>query len=178
MRVIAGSLGGRRLITPSGSRTRPTSELVRGAMFNSLVARGEIEGAVVADLFAGSGALGIEALSRGAAEAVFVDSSRAAVAAIDANLASLGLDATVIDDTVERWVGSGARAARALDVVLADPPYDWDGWNDLLGTLATLPARLVVAEAAGELAHPAWRVVVVGRYGDTVVTQLAQRGAS
>ena len=173
MRVIAGSRGGRRLASPAGTRTRPTSDLVRGAIFNSLTARGEVEGAVVADLFAGSGALGIEALSRGAAEAVFVDSSRAAARTIAANLAALDLRGTVLTQKVERW-----HAGRPLDLVLADPPYEWDGWDTLLGMLASFPASLVVAEAAFEVAHPGWEVVGVGRYGDTVVTQLRHRGAA
>ena len=88
MRVIAGEFGGRRLRTPRGEATRPTSERVREAVFSML---GEIAGARVLDLFAGSGALGIEALSRGAASAVFVDSDRDAIRAVDRNLEKLRL---------------------------------------------------------------------------------------
>jgi len=91
MRVLAGTLRGRRLAVPAGQSTRPTSGLVRGSVFNSLAAQGALEGARVADLFAGSGALGIEALSRGAAGVVFVERDRAAARTIAANLESLGL---------------------------------------------------------------------------------------
>ena len=176
MRVIGGTFGGRRLVTPRGQKTRPTSELVRGAIFNSLVARGVIEDATVADLFAGSGALGIEAMSRGAREVVFVDSSREAAHAITANLEALGVAATVVQDKVERWASAPDRAA--LDVILADPPYGWGGWDDLLEILVTFPAGFVVAEAERPIEHAGWDVVGVGHHGDTVVTQLAQRGAS
>src|SRR6185295_14611285 len=88
MRIVGGSLGGRVLRAPAGRATRPTSEKVREAVFNIL---GDVEGASVLDLFAGSGALGIEALSRGAAHATFVDAGRPALATIRANLDELGL---------------------------------------------------------------------------------------
>jgi 16S rRNA (guanine966-N2)-methyltransferase len=174
VRVIAGTHGGRRLRTPKGADTRPTSELIRGAIFNSLDAQGVVEGAVVADLFAGSGALGIEALSRGAARAVFVDASRAATAAIAANLQDLQMHGTVVTDKVERWV---QRSPTPCDIVFADPPYRWESWTELLGVLATFPAALVVAESDTELAHDDWRVTGVSRHGGTVVTQLRPRGA-
>ncbi len=174
MRVVAGAVGGRRLAVPPGQRTRPTSDLVRGAVFNSLVARGELEDTVVADLFAGSGALGIEALSRGAARAVFVEHDRGAAAVITANLAALGLtDRAVVEVMpVERWEPAG------VDVVLADPPYDWAGWAELLDRLAPLADVLVVAEAATPVQADGWEVVAVKRYGGTVVSQLRPRGAN
>jgi 16S rRNA (guanine966-N2)-methyltransferase len=174
VRVIAGVLGGRRLVAPPGVRTRPTSELVRGAIFNSLSARGVLEDAVVVDLFAGSGALGIEALSRGAKEVVFVESDRGAVATITKNLDNLGVSAVIANTTVERWV-RGRHAA--TDIALADPPYHWDGWPDLLRALATFPTALIVAEAESELADPGCEVVGVSHHGDTVVTLLRPRGA-
>ncbi|MFN2506284.1 MAG: RsmD family RNA methyltransferase, partial [Acidimicrobiales bacterium] len=94
MRVVAGLAGGRRLQAPEGRSIRPTSERVREAVFASLGSLGAVQGARVLDLFAGSGALGIEALSRGARSATFVDSDLRAVAAIRANLAAVGLVGT------------------------------------------------------------------------------------
>src|SRR5690348_13221449 len=91
MRVVAGTAGGRRLRAPKGTTIRPTSDRVRESIFNSLQSMDAIEGAAVADLFAGTGALGIEALSRGAASAIFVDEDRAAAALIRDNLAATGL---------------------------------------------------------------------------------------
>ncbi|HVY44643.1 MAG TPA: 16S rRNA (guanine(966)-N(2))-methyltransferase RsmD, partial [Minicystis sp.] len=123
MRVIAGALGGRRLVAPPGRATRPTSDRVREAVFSAL---GDVEGAVVLDLFAGTGALGIEALSRGAAHATFVENARASLAALRENLAALGLGATssVIAQPAARAVASLAGApGPAFDLVLVDPPY-------------------------------------------------------
>src|ERR687892_855757 len=91
VRVVGGSARGRTLVAPPGGRTRPTSDRVREAIFNALWSRGAVEGARVADLFAGSGALGVEALSRGAAHATFVDSDRAARAAIHRNVETCGV---------------------------------------------------------------------------------------
>ncbi len=174
MRVVAGIVGGRHLATPPGRGTRPTSELVRAAIFNSLEARGVLPGATVVDLFAGSGALGVEALSRGAARAVFVEADRRAARVIEANLAALGLAdrAEVHAVPVERW------EPVAADVVLADPPYGWDGWDDLLDRLRPLGDVLVVAEADHQLAGDGWEVVASKRHGGTVVTQLRPRGAT
>lgn len=168
MRVVAGELGGRRLATPPGHATRPTSELVRAAIFNSLETRGLVAGAVVADLFAGSGALGIEALSRGAARAVFVESDRRAIRTIETNLAALGLSgrAVVRPVPVERW------GPEPVDLVLADPPYGWDRWESLLGALVTFPQVLVVAESDHEVTAEGWSVAASKRHGGTVVTQL------
>ena len=175
VRVVAGSLGGRRLATPPGAATRPTSELVRAAIFNGLAARGLLDGAEVADLFAGSGALGIEALSRGAAHAQFVEHDRRAAAIISRNLdASAWPTApTVHIATVERWV-----PPPVLDVVLADPPYAWDGWDGLLARLAMFPEVIVIAESDREVAADGWRVLAAKRHGGTVVTQLRPRGAN
>ena len=92
MRVISGEFGGRRLVTPEGDTTRPTTDKVRQAVFNSLASMGVLEGAVVADLFDGSGALGIEAVSRGAEKCVFVERDRAALIALRENIATLGIE--------------------------------------------------------------------------------------
>jgi 16S rRNA (guanine966-N2)-methyltransferase len=120
VRVVAGELRGRRLVAPAGSATRPTADRVREALFSIL---GDVSGLRVLDLYAGSGALGIEALSRGAAEAVFVDSSQAAVTAIRRNLSELGLDAGVQRRDALAYL-AGAAGGPAYDLVFADPPYD------------------------------------------------------
>ena len=167
-------------MVPTGPGTRPTSELVREAVFNSLEARGLVLGAVVADLFAGSGALGIEALSRGAATVVFVESSRRAARAISENMTALGLTGRALlrPVTVERWLvercerASDAEPPERLDLALVDPPYSWDGWETLLGGLAACGTGLVVAESDRPVAAPGWDVVALKRHGGTVVTQL------
>ncbi len=120
MRVVAGRLGGRNLFAPRGASTRPTSDRVREAVFSIL---GDIEGARVLDLYAGSGAMAIEALSRGAAEATLVDSAAAAVAAIRRNLRSLELRAEVRQQSVEGFLQTARKAGRQYDLVFVDPPY-------------------------------------------------------
>jgi 16S rRNA (guanine(966)-N(2))-methyltransferase RsmD len=119
MRVIAGHLGGRRLAAPSGRTTRPTSDRVREALFSIL--GDAVRDAAVLDLFAGSGALGIEALSRGAAAATFVESSNTALKVLAANLANLGLEATIARGDALRWLRG---VADDYDLVFLDPPYE------------------------------------------------------
>ena len=121
MRVIAGRFKGRRLVPPPGSDTRPTSDRVREAVFAML--NQHFAGGEVLDLFAGSGALGIEALSRGAADAVFVDSDRRAVAAIERNLEALGIDARVERRDALSFLRHAAAEGRRFGVVFVDPPY-------------------------------------------------------
>src|SRR6202034_3811578 len=124
MRVIAGRLGGRRLSAPRGRTTRPTSDRVREALFSML---GPIDGTSVLDLFAGTGALGIEALSRGAAKALFVERDAAAVAALKGNLARLELGEPQARVRVGEALAAlrSARSAReTYDLVFVDPPYD------------------------------------------------------
>lgn len=121
MRVIAGSLGGRRLVGPRGTAARPTSDRVREALFSIL---GEVAGDAVLDLFAGSGALGIEALSRGAATATFVDSAAGSVAAVRANVGALGLEGVEVRRADARaFLRDARRAKRQYDLVFLDPPY-------------------------------------------------------
>jgi 16S rRNA (guanine966-N2)-methyltransferase len=120
LRIVAGTRGGRRIETPPGRSTRPTSDRVREALFAIL---GPIDDAHVLDLYAGSGALGIEALSRGAASATFVDSDARAVATIRANLESLDLDGQVQRRDAFAWLRSAASASQAFGLVFADPPY-------------------------------------------------------
>ena len=128
-----------------------------------------VEGATVLDLFAGSGALGIEALSRGARSAVFVDDDRNALAAVEANLQVLGPVASRA--AVRRGDAVVyARDAEPVDIVFADPPYAWEDWPALLSAL-TGRAGLVVAESDREQeGGPAWETVKIKRYGSTVVT--------
>ena len=150
MRIIAGTHRGRRIAAPKGRATRPTSDRVRENAFNLI---GPVDGADVLDLFAGSGALGLEALSRGAASAVFVESDRDACRAINANLDALGLHATVLCQDVLRAV---AAERRAYDLVLCDPPYDYDH-RRLEQRLAALvaPDGLLVYESSSRADAPA-----------------------
>jgi 16S rRNA (guanine966-N2)-methyltransferase len=120
MRVVAGSFRGRGLVAPRGALTRPTSDRVREALFAIL---GSVEGDRVLDLFAGSGALAIEALSRGALEAVLVDSSAAAVAAIRRNLRAVGVEAEVRHQDALAYLRRAFRHSRLYDLVFLDPPY-------------------------------------------------------
>jgi 16S rRNA (guanine966-N2)-methyltransferase len=118
VRIVGGSHKGARIYAPKGRDTRPTSDRVREAIFAIL---GSVEGARVLDLFAGSGALGLEALSRGAASAVFVESDPVAVKAIERNLEKLGLEGRIVRSDVVRDV---ARTDERYDVVFVDPPYE------------------------------------------------------
>ncbi len=145
MRVIAGELRGRRIVAPKGTVTRPTSDFVREAAFNLI---GPVDGASVLDLYAGSGALGIEALSRGAERALFVDSSREACRTIGANLAALGLKATVLCQDAPRAL---ATERRPYDLILADPPYTFVAYD----RLAPQFARLLAADGLAVLQTPA-----------------------
>ena len=168
MRVIAGEFGGRRLVAPTGTTTRPTTDKVRQAVFNSLHSMGVLEGAVVADLYAGSGALGIEALSRGAEKCTFVERDRSALHALRDNLAALDIEdrCTVHATDVLAWVP----AMRHVDIVLVDPPYAFDGWEKLL-TLIDVP--LLVAESDDPIDPiDGWSLVRARQYGRTWVTLL------
>ena len=166
MRVVSGVARGRKLQAPAGQSTRPTSDRVREATFNALHSMGAVEEATVVDLYAGSGAMGIEALSRGAASATFVDDDAKAVAAVKANLAATGLEGTVVRDDVLRWL---QRVPTRFDLALLDPPYalDDEGWAAVLGAL---DAEVAVLESGREVALPEpWRVLRSKRYGGTVV---------
>jgi 16S rRNA (guanine966-N2)-methyltransferase len=125
VRVIAGSARGRRLVVPEGDDVRPTKDMVREALFSALDARGAIVDAYVLDLYAGSGALAIEALSRGAERATLVERNRRAIEAINANIDALGFDdrARVIAADAARMLGSSVAADAPFDLVFVDPPY-------------------------------------------------------
>jgi len=125
VRIIAGEKKGHRIAAPKGLSTRPTSDFVRETAFNLI---GPVDGAAVLDVFAGSGALGLEALSRGAERATFVESDRDACRTINANLDKLRLNATVLCQDAVRAL---ATERSTYDLVLADPPYDYDGLDRL-----------------------------------------------
>ena len=166
MRVVAGEFKGRRLVAPRGRRTRPTADRVREALFSML---GDVSGARVLDLYAGSGALGIEALSRGAESAVFVERDRAALAALERNLEATGAPGEVRRQDVARFL---ARQEGTFDLVFCDPPYD--GAPAIAATLAAaLPeildedARIVTeSDKRNPLVLPL-PLVVERSYGDT-----------
>ena len=199
MRVVGGEWKGRRLAAPPGRATRPTSDKVREAVFGILAAlpearlagalaaapaeaavpAGPLAGHVVLDLFSGSGALGIEALSRGALSCAFVENDRGALRAIRANLERLGLAASprvrVVPGDVRRALQADARRGARNTLVFADPPYaQYDAVRPALLRLL-LPvlapqAVLVVETAAGTAAALPWTVLREKRYGDTRVT--------
>ena len=155
-------------MTPPGNDTRPTTDKVRQAVFNALDSAGLLDGATVIDLFAGSGALGIEALSRGAATCTFVERDRSAVEALRTNLATLGLEGrsrVVVGDAATFGSQIGA-----VDLALVDPPYKFEAWEALL---AGLGAADVIAESDREIPAPeGWEQVRARRYGRTFITWL------
>lgn len=176
-RIIAGELRGRRLRVP-GEGTRPTSDRVRESVFNILDARFDLDGLWVLDLYAGSGALGIEAVSRGAAGATFVDSARKAAAVIGANVQVCGIasSTTVLTRPVSAYLSSPPE--RKYDLVFSDPPYAVDASalsEDLTRLAATRLAEdaLVVVERSARSTGRIWpagfEVLVDKNYGDTRV---------
>ncbi len=200
MRVVAGIAGGRRIQTPAGRQLRPTSERVREAVFSSLWSLGVLDGARVLDLFAGSGAMGIEALSRGAGSATFVEADPVAAKTIEANLAATGLGAADSTEREPKRSGgpqlprtterepkrSGGPQLPRTRVVHADVARFLDdpgGWYDLAfadppyaftdwpSVLGRLPADLGVLESRREVdPGTGWMIVRSARYGGTVVT--------
>jgi 16S rRNA (guanine966-N2)-methyltransferase len=178
MRIVAGLAKGRRLASP-GPGTRPTSDRVREALFSSLEASVRLDGARVLDLFAGTGAVGLEALSRGASVAVLVESSRAALDVLRRNVAAVDLaGAEAVASTVERYLAGAPD--HPFDVVFADPPYGLDD-TKLVGSLAPLadprwlaPDAVVIVERSARDVPLGWAddfLTPVGerRYGDTVL---------
>jgi 16S rRNA (guanine(966)-N(2))-methyltransferase RsmD len=141
MRIIAGTHRGQRLVAPKGVDTRPTGDRVREAAFNLI---GPVDGASVLDLFAGSGAMGLEALSRGAGRVVFVESDGAAVRSIEQNLDRLRLRGTILHQDAGRALLDEARAGRRYDLVLVDPPYEM--YLDLQPSLAGSLTRVLADE--------------------------------
>jgi 16S rRNA (guanine966-N2)-methyltransferase len=186
-RIVGGVAGGRQLEVPAGG-TRPTSDRVREALFSTLDTLTDLAGARVLDLYAGSGAVGLEAASRGAAHVALVDSGREAGLALRRNADVVGQPGIEIHRmSVESFLaGAGAGAAtasasvRGYDVVFVDPPYA-ESDDALAGVLTALvdpfdllsPAAIVVVERAAKTAAPSWPIVIQPiknrRYGDTVL---------
>ncbi len=160
-------------MAPDGTSTRPTTDRVREAIFNSLGSAGLLDGALVADLFAGSGAIGIEALSRGADRCVFVERDRAALHALNDNL-----DALDLRDRSKVLASDAMSVAATIDadIIFADPPYDFDAWAELLGRVT---ADVVIAESGSTVAAPhGWEVTREKKYGRTRVTFLERVDAA
>lgn len=171
MRVIAGEHRGRRLSAPATDATRPVMDRVKESLFSSIAA--EVPGAVVLDLYAGAGSFGIEAMSRGAERVTFVESGRAALEALRANLSELGIDAEVVASKVEVWL---AHTAGKWDLVFCDPP--WPDPSDVLTErLEALEPRLtddatvVITRRTGdEIPEPAgYAISDVRAHGGTTI---------
>lgn len=182
-RIIGGSAGGRSIRTPTGDATRPTTDRVREALFSILQSRvGSLQGLTVLDLYAGSGAIGLEAASRGASRVTLVEKDRRTAGLVRRNADDLGLDVSVVAAPVARFLAGGADAAgavgTAVDVVFADPPYPLssaavaadltalaDGW--------LAPTALVVVERSARDRTWAWpdgyEELDRRRYGETVL---------
>ncbi len=180
-RIIGGAAGGRRLQTPTGPRTRPTSDRVREALFSRLEHLGALDGAHVLDLYAGSGALGLEAASRGAATVTLVETDRRAAGVARGNVAVVAHPGVVVrEESVERVLLAGPRPGGALvDLAFLDPPYDLSE-DALADVLALLPAHgwlaadaLVVVERSARTPEPRWPAGLgpaqERRYGETRV---------
>jgi 16S rRNA (guanine966-N2)-methyltransferase len=172
VRVVAGSYGGRRLVAPPGDETRPTSDRVREALFSVLGP--SVGGARVLDLYAGSGALGIEALSRGAATAVFVDRAPAAIKAIRANLAALDIEAEVLLMAARTALRTATRRGEAYDLVFLDPPYRHDAelgreLSEALPAVLAPGARVVSESDRRDRLALDLHLTDERRYGDTVI---------
>ncbi|HBW18638.1 MAG: 16S rRNA (guanine(966)-N(2))-methyltransferase RsmD [Streptosporangiaceae bacterium] len=177
-RIIAGAAGGRRLAVPPGRTTRPTSDRAREGLFGTVTAiRGSLAGAAVLDLYAGSGAVGLEALSRGAADVLLVESDARAADAIRRNIAALALPgARLVTGRAERVLSRGPGDQGRRDLVFADPPYaagDAEIERVLTALLAggwLAPSALVVVERATRSGPLAWPEGYAGdrsrRYGD------------
>lgn len=175
-RIVAGTVGGRTLRTPTGRGTRPTSAKVRSALFDALDARGLISGERVLDLYAGSGALGLEAASRGAAAVTLVEQDRRAAGVIRENVAALGLSGIDVRATTVATALAGEPTA--FGVVLLDPPYDLDE-HALADVLLRLtqgwlgPHAAVVVERSTRSPEPTWPPGLAPerakRYGETTV---------
>jgi 16S rRNA (guanine966-N2)-methyltransferase len=171
MRVVAGSLKGRSLHPPRGRDTRPTQDRIREALFSIL---GEIEGTRVLDLFAGSGALAIEALSRGAISATLVDSSRPAIAAIARNLGELEVVAEVRHQTAQSFLARARREHRQYDLVFVDPPYGGasrmrERLSAALSPVLAPQARVIVESDARAPLALDLALRFERRYGDTLI---------
>jgi len=174
LRIVAGTARGRRIEVPDGAAVRPTGDRVREAMFNSLNSLGAVADTRVLDLFAGSGGLGMEALSRGAAHVAFVEHDPRALDALRGNLERLGFagQAELVPGDCLEYLRRLNTAAARFDLILCDPPYRFDGWQRLLELC--IPHRsddaIAVIESDRQIELPAgWRTQRSRRYGATVL---------
>lgn len=168
MRIVAGELRGRKIVAPVGDKTRPTTDMAREAIFNALTSMDVIIGSRILDLFAGSGALGIEALSRGAKHCIFIERDKDALVSLQENIKKLNLEdrSTIVRGDAKAGLAKYAN----IDFVLADPPYDFADWQQVLDQIS---AGLVVAESNREITGVAgWESTRAKRYGRTHVTYL------
>ncbi|MCB2147011.1 MAG: 16S rRNA (guanine(966)-N(2))-methyltransferase RsmD [Deltaproteobacteria bacterium] len=178
MRVISGTFKGRRLRAPAGMATRPTADRIKESVFNIL--GGSLQAKRVLDLFAGTGALGIEALSRGAASAVFVDQAKAALSAIRYNIRELGLEdrTRVIHWNILKNLNCLIPERDAFDLVFMDPPYEINAVEPTLAGLLscgalTAGARVVIEHSSREpIVHPLGKLLLKDqrRFGKTLVS--------
>jgi 16S rRNA (guanine966-N2)-methyltransferase len=169
VRIIAGKWRGHTIQAPGGHDTRPTTDRVREAWMSAL--QFDLPGATVLDLFAGSGALGLEALSRGAVHITFVERASASLRALQANIDRLGAgpDVTVVKADAVRY--AEGLAAAAFDIALADPPYATGDAASVLQAFVRVPfARLLCMEHTARMALPEGSGVRTRRYGDTALT--------
>jgi 16S rRNA (guanine966-N2)-methyltransferase len=181
MRVIAGRARGRRLKAPDTRDTRPATDRVREALFSSIGSR--VVGAAVADLYAGSGSFGLEALSRGAASVVFVERGRKALQALRANVDAVALGGEVVGGEVASFLN---RTDRRFSLVFMDPPWElaasvMEGEMVLLDPLLLVDAEVVVSRRAGDAVPKppeTWRVATDKRYGDTRILRYEKLKAS
>ena len=172
MRIIAGAWRGRALVAPPGATTRPTGERMREALFSMLTSRiGSFEGLRLADLFAGTGALGLEALSRGAAHCTFVEQDRIALDAIKANVAKLGANADIRAQSATRFAGG------PFDLVLIDPPYHSGLGRQALASVTLAPGGWASLETAKDepVAVPGFAVEAERVHGVARITLLRAR---
>lgn len=185
-RIVAGAAKGRRLVVPARG-TRPTTDRVRESVFNVLAARLDFEDLRVLDLYAGSGALGLEALSRGARAVLFVESDRRAAEVIDRNIATVGLPGAVVRRGAVATV-LGAGAGSPVDLVFADPPYEV-GNMEVESVLTALQSCGWLAEGAVAVVErpassapltwpPGWEAWPERRYGDTRIEAGSRRAAA
>jgi 16S rRNA (guanine966-N2)-methyltransferase len=166
VRIVAGRFGGRRLVVPKGARVRPTADRVREAWMNILAPA--LPGARVADLYAGSGALGLEALSRGAASVDFAETAPESLAALRANIEALEVGGEARVHRADALRFAGRLGEDAYDLVLADPPYSTDAAERLVALFRRRPfARILSVEHRADLALPGDDT---RRYGDTALT--------
>ena len=176
MRVIAGIYRSRPLEAPRGTATRPTSDRLRETLFNVLAPR--IEGARFADLYAGSGAVGIEAISRGAEHVWFAEKGPAALAAIRGNLSKLKISGgySVEDRSVSKLLSSLAKAQRPLDIIFLDPPYeDIEAYSGTLGLLGREHTTLIAPGGVVVVEHQK-KAPLAERYGALGCTRVLQQG--